>query len=960
MKRISLILILSLYATALAAQVEYNPMQDYPTHEGLFQEVFGIPEDADSVSEVFTEGRPHPLLGNILRIIWMIAVFVYIAIFLNELLKATINAPSSSNLLGDGVSTPFAPIRMALAFFLLLTIPDGRHYSVVESIILSLNKFTNNAANTLYIENANLLVEEEDSLLFRDSSVSVSPYAALNVLKSSICEYYINDTYTSSIIRDETPVESDYEYTFQRRLDYKRLSMLPFFGSKLEGGCGGVQLKRNKPGKISYDWEDDPVSADTGPFVAVDSSQIVSIKSAVLYLKLWNSFKSEVVDKMDALATDIVEDDELEDQEIVNRFQDILTNFNVIASNEVKNALKDGALNNALHQMKEERLERVIRNGWFYGGAMPFNIASVHSKFSPFKTVSFKSFPPSSDLIDERLGDNVKDLMIRMDVLILGGQSGLTGGAVWTDSEKRKDLSWSNCLPNLLDCAGYEFTKYSLFVADGLKDPGRNPLVFTHAVGVNGTNAMVDTITAINGAYVATSAVAGISFLEFAGIGRGLRAGADIAYNSSSFMAKFALVTFGILGYYVPLMITIYYLVALFGYVVMLFVSLLGANFFAVGHAWLEGRGLVSAYAQRGYPSLLFSALHPVLIVGSLFIYLLLIPFAFRMLGYIYSMAITGLYETGKPTLMGGVITFLLLCAMIIVLHRVIAKLAIDLPDKVMRLIGVHESLSSTDFYQNIESRTESATSQVSSGIVDGSRAVAVGVTGSDNSQRIENHEQGNESIQDTASDSGRDDDRPRYDGGAPNSPQEGQAPTGPTEEGQGAASFDDPQGNGQQEELGSQDSRSNPTVTHLPHGRNGQRSTGLAGVFANLNTGLANRFSGGDQTAQDTASDQGDPDYGRSNPERSGSEPRPDDAPQGGSQGGRADDSFDASERLGEDTPSSESQQVDSDRVDDTARIDLGDEAEDPVGGGSAEDSFDARENINTNDAAKDNTPDD
>jgi len=186
--------------------------------------------------------------------------------------------------------------------------------------------------------------------------------------------------------------------------------------------------------------------------------------------------------------------------------------------------------------------------------------------------------------------------------------------------------------------------------------------------------------------------------------------------SNSGWAMRWLMILYTGLGWYVVLMPYIYFAVAIVSYIVMLFVALLSANFFAVSHAWLEGNGFVSSYAQRGYPSLLFSAINPILIVISFFVYMFSIEFIFKYVGYSYEIAVTQLVSLSAPNVFGGLAIFTVLVGLIMAIHRIMAKLILSVVDRVMRTIGVHEALSSNDFTPAVEQSTESSNRDVISG----------------------------------------------------------------------------------------------------------------------------------------------------------------------------------------------------------------------------------------------------
>ena len=170
--------VLTLAGCGDAVQVDgYQPDNDAPTHDKMFEELFGIPEDANTVPEIFSNAEPHPYLQAALSLLWFMAAASLLIITGTGMLKSVLNAPQSKSFLGSDISTPVAPIRIGIAFFLLMSIPDGKHYSMIESIILASNKFVSNQANNLFIDTSEIVrIDESDIKRVRESFLIMYNY----------------------------------------------------------------------------------------------------------------------------------------------------------------------------------------------------------------------------------------------------------------------------------------------------------------------------------------------------------------------------------------------------------------------------------------------------------------------------------------------------------------------------------------------------------------------------------------------------------------------------------------------------------------------------------------------------------------------------------------------------------------------------------------------------------------
>lgn len=692
--------------------IPYEPDPDAPTHERMYEEVFGVPSDATYLPEVFYSSDPHPLMIDALQVLWMIAVIAYIIIIFVQLITSTINAPTSRNLLGDNVSTAFAPMRLLIAFALLVSVPGK--YSMIEAIVLTLHKYTSSVANEINTQAANKMFDSTSDLNFRTASLTVTEDTALNIFKGAMCvEYLISQGENDVIAVEPLNKQTNYQLLFGQRTN---INFTPIFSIggvyPIEGGCGQWYTNMSRPRGLRL-VEDGNV--DESAFVENTSVPYILqvIQFGINHRSLVNT---ELYNEFRILSQELINREEgVKDQYFVERFDGIVNNFNVMATKMLREKLQSPAITQLVANDEAAAIEDSINNGWFFAGAMPFALASVHDKYQSFKRTGLISTAPISENFYQH-EDELEEHFGYLDKLIKGNRSQIDPATSLVNESIRSDIGgYGSCVMDahgLFDCFGQVAVLETLHLADGLSKDGNNPLIFTHDVGSQGANSLLNWQIALNTAYVASSAAVGFTdngyiesgFLSF--ISHAAHATVEILRSNSGFVIKYLMVLYTFLGYYIPLMAMLYFIVAVISYIVLLFVSILSANFFAVSHAWLEGTGYVSSYAQRGYPSFIFAALHPIFIVAAFYIYLFAMNFIFKYVGFGYSIAITQLVSLSSPNIFSGLTVFTVFVTLLIVIHRLLAKFTIDLPDRSMRTIGVHEALASNDFTNEIESRS--------------------------------------------------------------------------------------------------------------------------------------------------------------------------------------------------------------------------------------------------------------
>ena len=712
-----LLLIFCGYGLAQNGNVEYEPDPEAPTHEKMFEELFGIPQTDSMLPQIFVSGEPNEFIAEGLFLLWWLSVFAWIAVVILNVVKGIINAPTGKSLLGDNVSTPFAPVRIGLSFFLLMIVPDGRHYSMIEAIILSANKYVSNVANDIYVSSANKIINPSSTLNSRNQSLSVTSENAQNIFKITMCQRYLESVGESeNLAFAEINGTSDFEINFGQRINVTIDSFFGLFESSIEGGCGQwysyVSLPQGVELVTDGDLNQSSFVSNINPQLRLQIIQLITSHRALI--------QSDLVNEFYALSDEIISresNDEQNDQYFVDKYKMIISDFNLKATALLRDKMNSQTMIQLMSNEEVGAINDSIRNGWFFAGAMPLALASVHDKYQVFSRTEALATAPVPDNFDDHQ-DELKEHLGYIDLLFKGDKSQLNPSTSLVNDVARSEIGgYASCvvdLNGLFDCFGHLATLETLNLADGLKSGEQHPLVFTHNVGVSGANSALNAQIGLNTAYIATSFAVGFADGGYfkagwmSGLAHSAHAMVEMLKSNSGWALKWLMILYTGLGWYVVLMPYIYFVVAIVSYIVMLFVSLLSANFFAVSHAWLEGNGFVSSYAQRGYPSLLFSALNPILIVISFFVYMFSISFIFKYLGYSYEIAITQIVSLSSPNVIGGLVVFTVLVGLIMAVHRILAKLILTVVDRVMRTIGVHEALSSNDFAQAVESTYES------------------------------------------------------------------------------------------------------------------------------------------------------------------------------------------------------------------------------------------------------------
>lgn len=718
--------VIFLSGCAVENHPDYQPADDAPTHDKLFENLFGVPNDAATPFEVFSNAEPHELLAGGLTILWMMAVTAFIVIILVNALKSTINAPHSNTLLGNDINTPIAPVRIGLTFLFLLVLPGGNHYSMMESIVLSANKYVSVNANNLYIENAKKARTSPSDLKAEMTSLAISKDTAYRVFTMAMCKHFLVDNglqskFSSTEIDAVKEYENGTPFSFAKGVRYTAKLSEHFWSrdQPIEGGCGQWYIYANPPGGIKIEDQGSEFVNyshfnDNTPINNEISSHLSRMMNQLYFLT-----KASLFDKYYALAQEMIEykksgdEEEGKAAEFKDKYNDILVNYNQSMTNVARVHMRSILSSENLDQLNNDALDSGINNGWFFGGSLPFLFATSADRILVFERVKLNTSIPMPDAFVERYSDDLKEYLgygaSILDSFSSAHNSGLLpqddiGAGFWG--------TYGECVffdskGSIFDCIGAAINIDTLGLVRALSANVSNPLTLVHQVGLSGAENVLETLIGFQVAHSVAAGSAGfakwIPFLGGAAQGS-IMSIADNTLSNVSPILNFLSITYILMAYLIILLPFIYYSVAVISYLIQLFVSVLGANFFAVSHAWLEGQGFVSSYAQRGYPSLMFSALTPILIVIVFFIYLFVQPFVFQFLGWTFGLFLNNFIGNEEPSLYGGMFFHITLLSLMIVLHRIVAKFILDIPDRVMKLIGVHEALGHNDFSGQVES----------------------------------------------------------------------------------------------------------------------------------------------------------------------------------------------------------------------------------------------------------------
>jgi conjugal transfer/type IV secretion protein DotA/TraY len=776
------LLILSLFLLSgcdPAPNDDYDPEEGAPTHEEMFKELFGVEHNHNSVTDIFAYSKPPPLLGLGLDILWFMAAFSLVVIIVIGGIKSTLQAPTSRSLLGNDISTPIAPVRLGLAFFLLITIPGGGTYSMVESIILSANKYVSHQANNLYTSQVEKYKDEyiykltcrdgDGNIICEDGEMDdgsqkvnlafpKSDYYRL--FQVALCLQYVdseglNNAAELQPINAERKYSDNTTFTFAQGWRYNMViedGGFLWFDAPVEGGCGqwytfvsppeGVNISATAPSEVpEFGIPDGPLNAVIGR--ELQASVGITTASSLMAWAKFKTLAGQMIDYKDngvsyegcgsePSATMSCE------QHFSNRFNEIVNQHNKIISQGVNSSYNNVIGSEFISAINTDAIDMAKKHGWFFAGALPYMFASSAERLNAFDGIQLKVSTPALKSFPEEHTEKLIDYFAYIET-VLGPSSSMANSSM-LPTDKVSDgfyNSYSGCVSltySVVDCFGHVAALETLALTRVFASGVSHPLTVTHRIGKSGANSSFGALVKLRvaqGIANATGAllVGGTPFWGQA-IFEALKGSIDTTVATTSPFLEYLMIAYTFLGFFVVLMPFIYFSIAIVSYVITLFVSVLAGNFFAVSHAWLEGQGMVSSYAQRGYPSLIFSALTPILIVLVFFIYLYTMPFMFKFLGYSYNLFLSPFMSKGLPGVFGGLFFFTMLIVMIVAIHRVWAKLILTIPDRVMRLIGVHEALTQNDFSQDIEQGGQGASAKISGSGAAGAGAAGAAISG--------------------------------------------------------------------------------------------------------------------------------------------------------------------------------------------------------------------------------------
>lgn len=180
-----------------------------------------------------------------------------------------------------------------------------------------------------------------------------------------------------------------------------------------------------------------------------------------------------------------------------------------------------------------------------------------------------------------------------------------------------------------------------------------------------------------------------ITSFSTGGTTKALTAFASFVGSIMLVVAAWLIGTGGLLAYYIPVIPFVYWTLAVLGWAVMFFGSLLAAPLWAASHAVPEGEGFAGRYALQGWQLLVNVLIRPILLVigllVSMFVMRAIVGFALK--GYaVFNQAMVN--STSSTAITGFLFTNLIMTILTIVLAQKAHELIYDIADSVMKWIG--------------------------------------------------------------------------------------------------------------------------------------------------------------------------------------------------------------------------------------------------------------------------------
>jgi hypothetical protein len=756
------------------------------TAHQMMNYIFGTPIDGGGLLTYMTQSNPVSFIKPFLELLISIAGWALAFVFLITAIRASFDMGREYEFLGKSISTPFFFMRIFIATLFLM--PTGNGYTVLQTAILYANGAVIDSLDSVYGEVVDKFVSLDSIENNNAPLISRIEYQAL--LYSAICSQVLKpDKILSNITSTPNTIDGSnfnpYESKGGKELLVNGKSIYgkadswfgSFFGKNdAEGACGAYTfsatlpvVKPENPSVISELNEN--IKSQITQVTGFDNKAVTAAFSAsdeyqftVTGIDDLEFFKGAKT--LTYIAKKLLSGEEYKPLDfkidfdkswaVVNRDISFHHKFAMnkirclITSNTEGISNCSAGSSSLVEKIKDE----VKTHGWLMAGADLFKIMTVQSSLTAINNIKFTNYNYDTDVIGEDSADDVAEYANYVASILnpsgnSGGSSKTAGIADFNPSlimgepEPLGDPSVLTCFivgfqPECMS-RGYFNKARSLAYALGHGTSTLSPLNLLHSYGVTGFNDVKNSFLA------ATVEVSVIKFIGYVLIGLDSKWTTPVGntfvdlgdrqYGLQMSILKAMGAIFLVFAWFFPMAPLVAWVIGITEWALTMMIMIFAAPLFAVFHALPDGQGFSSQFAQRGYPSLLGAIFFPYFLLLGLFLFVVLSFVALKVLGWVFFLGFNNLYQITEIGITGAIFMWGILLVTIVMVFNQLISLITNFPDRVLRILGVNEALSSGASHQEVAQKAQGQAEQISSGAGDLAKPIAAGIQRDSNSE---------------------------------------------------------------------------------------------------------------------------------------------------------------------------------------------------------------------------------
>lgn len=676
---------------------------------------FGTPNSEDAgFNDFATDSSPISYIAPFLKKLTEYAAIALAIVFLISGIRASIDTAKEHELMGRSISAPFVAVRTMIAVFLLATMPGG--YITLQNLILYSTFQISKGNDYAFSESIDAMIPDDAFNDLQDSEgvPLISRVEYMKLMNMALCQDSFPFIENGS--GEELNSDDDIKYTetrgrkiiaagrsFDGEYLYRALGV-NWASDRLEGGCGAFLYNAIAPKLNGVD--SSFVLNINRKAKDVINALVIKASSDLKKTLTQNSISSGVI-SLKMIAEKLGSTQEYKKEDIKRDFDDSWVGMNKLLGQSFKlqSTLLKNSISNELTNFKNE----IKDQGWLMAGANLFRLVTVQSMMSALSSIKLEIYGFDKSAFNDHSLEEI-ERRIGFVATILdpsgaeGGGSSATANINKIDSSTLQIENSNNtkyCVMSMDDdCMGDSYIGKAIRMGEHLaNNDSLHPLTYFHSFGLNGLNEIYWSYGTGLVAHTAAKTL-GYSLISsplffLQSFGYVINDVSDRAFETYSTVWKVIGITFLMFSFFLPIAPMIAWMIVVIDWIVTIYIMLFAAPLFAVFHAIPNGHGFSSEYAQRGYPALLGAIFMPFFMLAGLFIYTILSTVGFKFIGMIMYLGIDHLRDISDVGLIGSVFIWIMILGVTLFLNNHLLVVITNFVDRVLRVLGVHEALTS-------------------------------------------------------------------------------------------------------------------------------------------------------------------------------------------------------------------------------------------------------------------------